>query len=73
MHHQRSGRMLSIGQGNSGVRNGLLQKEIAEKIGVDESRVSDILRGRLEDFTLDRLIGYTQKLHPTLRVQIDAA
>ena len=34
----------------------LLQKEIAEKIGVDESRISDILRGKFESFTLDRLI-----------------
>ena len=53
--------------------HGLLQKEIAKKIGIDESRVSDILRGKLGGFTLDRLIGYAQKVHPALRVQIDAA
>ena len=53
--------------------NGLLQKDIAEKIGVDESRISDILRGRIEGFTLDRLIGYAEKLHPGLRIQIIAA
>jgi len=51
----------------------LLQKEIAEKIGVDESRISEILRGRIESFTLDRLIAYGEKLHPGLRVQISAA
>ena len=54
-------------------KHGLLQKEIADKIGVDESRVSDIVRGKLGSFTLDRLISYAQKLHPKLRVQIDAA
>ena len=52
---------------------GLLQKEIAEKIGADESRVSDVLRGKIESFTLDRLIAYAEKLHPRLRVQISAA
>ena len=52
---------------------GLLQKEIAAKVGVDESRISDILRGRVESFTLDRLISYAEKLHPGLRVQISAA
>ena len=53
--------------------HGLMQKEVAEKIGVDESRVSDLLRGKCDNFTLDRLIGYAQKLHPALRVHIDAA
>ena len=54
-------------------KRGLLQKEIAEKIGVDESRISDVLHGKIESFTLDRLIGYAGKLHPRLRVQISAA
>ena len=52
---------------------GLLQKDIARKIGVDESRISDILRGKIESFTLDRLISYAEKLHPGLRVQVIAA
>lgn len=51
----------------------LLQKEIAAQIGVDESRISDILRGKIESFTLDRLIGYAEKLHPGLKLQILAA
>jgi predicted XRE-type DNA-binding protein len=51
----------------------LLQKEIAIRIGVDESRISDILRGKIEGFTLDRLIDYAEKLHPGLKLQIVAA
>ncbi|MBI3610333.1 MAG: XRE family transcriptional regulator [Nitrospirae bacterium] len=51
----------------------LLQKEIATQIGVDESRISDILRGKIEGFTLDRLIGYAEKLHLGLKLQIVAA
>ena len=50
-----------------------MEMEIAEKIGGDESRISDILRGKFESFTLDRLIDYAEKLHPGLRVQISAA
>lgn len=51
----------------------LLQKTIAEQIGVDESRISAILHGKIESFTLDRLISYAEKLHPGLRVHITAA
>lgn len=53
--------------------HGWMQKEVAAKLGVDESRVSDLLRGKIESFTLDRLIGYAEKLHPGLRVLISAA
>jgi predicted XRE-type DNA-binding protein len=52
---------------------GMLQKEIARRIGADESRISDILRGKIESFTLDRLISYAEKLHPGLKVQVIAA
>ena len=51
----------------------VLQKDIARQIGVDASRISDILRGRIEDFTLDCLISYAERLHPRLRVQVIAA
>jgi predicted XRE-type DNA-binding protein len=51
----------------------LLQKDIAAMLGVDDSRVSDILRGKIEGFTLDRLVSYAEKLHPGLRVLIVAA
>jgi predicted XRE-type DNA-binding protein len=53
--------------------HGLLQKDIARQLGVDESRISEILRGRIEGFTLDRLIAYAEKLHPGLRVEVIAA
>ncbi len=53
--------------------SGLLQKDIAAEIGVDDSRISDILRGKIESFSLDRLIEYAKKIHPNLRVEIIAA
>jgi predicted XRE-type DNA-binding protein len=54
-------------------KHGLLQKDLAREIGVDESRISDILRGKIASFTLDRLIGYAEKLHPGLKVRVVAA
>ncbi len=53
--------------------NKLLQKQVAEKLGIDEARVSEILRGKFESFTLDRLVSYAEKLHPNLRLNIVAA
>ncbi len=53
--------------------HGLLQKDLAHKIGVDEARVSAIVRGKIESFTLDRLINYAEKLHPRLKVRVIAA
>jgi len=53
--------------------HGVLQKDIATQIGIDESRISDILRGKIESFTLDRLVGYTERLHPGLKIKIVAA
>ncbi len=51
----------------------LMQKELAERIGVDESRISDILHGKIESFTLDRLVNYGEKIFPSLRIKIHAA
>lgn len=53
--------------------NNLLQKQVAEKLEIDESRISDILRGKIESFTLDRLMSYAEKLHRKLKVKIEAA
>ncbi len=52
--------------------NKLLQKNLADILGIDESRMSDILRGKIEGFTLDRMIGYPEKLHPKLKIRIVA-
>ncbi len=51
----------------------LLQKEVAEKLGIDEARISEILRGKIESFTLDRLVSYVEELYETVQVKIIAA
>lgn len=53
--------------------HGLLQKEVAEKLGIDEARISEILRGKIESFTLDRLVSYAEELYETVQVKISAA
>lgn len=54
-------------------KNNVDQNTIADLIGVDKSRISEILRMRFASFTLDRLIAYAEKLHPKLKITIKAA
>ncbi len=42
----------------------LTQRELSKKIGVPETRVSEIVHYRIWKFTLDRLIEYYEKLDP---------
>ena len=51
----------------------LANKELAERIGVDEPRISDIMHGKIQSFTLDRLVSYGEKIFPSLRIKIHAA
>ena len=53
--------------------NKLLQKQVADKLGIDESRISEILRGKTDSFTLDRLVSYAEKLYGNVQVKIVAA
>jgi predicted XRE-type DNA-binding protein len=51
----------------------MTQRELARSLKIDESRISDIFRGKIEGFTLDRLLDYASKLHPNLKVVVSAA
>jgi len=42
--------------------SGLTQTEIAEKLGITQSRVSDLVRGRWEKFNLEMLITLEGRL-----------
>jgi predicted XRE-type DNA-binding protein len=41
---------------------GMTQVEAAEALGIDQPKVSKLLRGRLDDFSLDRLVSYATAL-----------
>jgi predicted XRE-type DNA-binding protein len=54
-------------------KNNLKQKDLAQSLGIDESRMSEILHYKIERFTLDRLVSYAQVLYPNLKLDLTAA
>ncbi len=54
-------------------KSGLKQKVLASRLGIDEARMSEILHYKIDSFTLDRLVGYTQLLYPNLKLNLIAA
>ncbi len=49
---------------------GLTQRELAKKLGVVESRVSEVLHYRIQKITLDRLVKYHQVLDPSFALKV---
>lgn len=43
-------------------KNKITQKELAKKMGVDEAKVSKILRHKIDEFTTDRLLNLLYKI-----------
>ena len=43
-------------------KNNLTQRQLAESLSVDEAKVSKVLRYKIEEFTIDRLIRYAECL-----------
>ena len=51
---------------------GLSQAEAAKRLGVSASRVSDLVRGKWEKFSLEMLIILEARLGRTVRVELAA-
>ena len=51
-------------------RQELSQKQLAEKLGIDEAKVSKILHYRIDEFSTDRLITLYEKLNPKVKLSI---
>lgn len=49
---------------------GMSQRELATKIGIPETRVSEVVHYHIWKFTLDRLLGYLEKLNPKLSLKV---
>lgn len=50
------------------------QKELAQQLGIDEAKVSKILRHRIKDFSTDRLAKLLYKIDKNLTLKVvDAA
>jgi predicted XRE-type DNA-binding protein len=52
------------------LKAGISQREMASILGIDEGKVSKILRNRLADFSTDRLIGLYEKLNPAVKLKV---
>jgi len=51
----------------------ITQKELAEKIGLDEPETSRVLHYKIERYSIERLIGYALILYPNLTIEVLAA
>ena len=51
-------------------RKGLSQSEAAQLLGVDQPKVSALLRGRLSGFSLERLIRFLNLLGQDVRIVV---
>lgn len=49
---------------------GITQREMAERLGVTESRVSEILHYHIERFTIDKLLELLAKIRPQVKIQV---
>ena len=52
------------------VEKGLTQVEFAELLGVDQSRVSEIVNHWIDKVSSDKLIAYTEKIKPKVEFKI---
>jgi len=46
------------------------QKEMADKLEIDEAKISKILNHRIDEFSTDRLITLYQKIDPNLKLGV---
>jgi predicted XRE-type DNA-binding protein len=54
-------------------QSGWTQAEAAQRCGVTQPRINDLLRGRVSRFSLDALVNVATALGRQVRVEIDAA
>ncbi len=48
----------------------LTQKQAAELMGIDQPKVSDIIRGKLSKYSLDRLMRFLRKLGRDIEIRV---
>jgi len=54
-------------------QSGWTQAQAAQRCGVTQPRINDLLRGRVSRFSLDALVNVATALGRQVRVEIDAA
>ncbi|MNJ98513.1 Helix-turn-helix domain protein [compost metagenome] len=51
-------------------KNKCTQKQMAELVDIDESKISKILHHRIDEFSTDRLISIYEKLNPRVQLRV---
>lgn len=51
-------------------KKGLSQKQLAKKMGIPETRVSEIVHYKISKFTIDKLISYYEELNPKASLRV---
>lgn len=51
-------------------RRDISQKEAAELLGIDQPKISKLLRGKLKDFSIDRLIMFVLSLGHDINISV---
>lgn len=67
----RSGLMIAVEQEVRGW--GLTQTAAAERLGVTQPRLSDLMRGKVDRFSLDALVELAARAGLAVRVEVDRA
>lgn len=55
------------------IKKNMTQKELAERIGLDEPETSRVLHYKIERYSIERLLGYAMTLYPNLTIEVLAA
>jgi predicted XRE-type DNA-binding protein len=51
----------------------LTQRQLAEKIGENESLISKVVHYNIEEFTIDRLMKFLNTIYPNAEIKINVA
>jgi predicted XRE-type DNA-binding protein len=51
-------------------KTGMSQAELARKLGIDTARLNEIVRYRIDLFTIDKLVEYAELLDPGISIDV---
>lgn len=52
------------------MKHEMTQKELAEEIDIQPARMNEIVKYRIDLFTVDRLLDYAERLRPNLKITV---
>ena len=52
------------------IKSKMTQKELAQELEMEPARLNEIVKYRVDLFTVDRLLDYAERLRPNLKVTV---